>query len=201
MYSNVLDLKLSTNLCNVNGISHPLTKLKSRKSPGSDQLSMLVLKECAVKWAPSLSLLNNSFDISQMPLSWKITVISSVYPFFFSFFLFFFFYLFLYIYIWAEVYWEEEILFDKIFLIRNLRAISNDFLTYPSLSSVLAKCCPSLFCFHPLRRVIGYYQLNWQRKLTSVKSFKADVSSVIPSSVLWQGTNAETSQTSKASKR
>ena len=49
MYNNALDLKLSTNLCNVNEISHPLTKLKSRKSPGSDQLSMLVLKECAVK--------------------------------------------------------------------------------------------------------------------------------------------------------
>ena len=90
MYNNVLDLKLSTNLCNVNEISHPLTKLKSRKSPGSDQLSMLVLKECAVKLALSLSLLNNSFDISQVPLSWKITVISSVHSFFFSFFLFFF---------------------------------------------------------------------------------------------------------------
>ena len=78
MYNNVLDLKLSTNLCDVNEISYPLTKLKSRKSPGSDQLSMLVLKKCEVKLAPSLSLLNNSFDIGQVPLSWKITVTSSV---------------------------------------------------------------------------------------------------------------------------
>ena len=89
MYNNVLDLKLSTNLCDVNEISYPLTKLKSRKSPGSDQLSMLVLKKCAVKLAPSLSLLNNSFDTGQVPLSWKITVISSVPLSFFLSFCFF----------------------------------------------------------------------------------------------------------------
>ena len=96
MYNNVLDLKLSTNLCDVNEISYPLTKLKSRKSPGSDQLSMLVLKKCAVKLAP-LSLLNNSFDIGQVPLSWKITVTSSV-PLSF-FFLSVFFNIYVYVYL------------------------------------------------------------------------------------------------------
>ena len=37
--------------------------------------------------------------------------------------------------------------------------------------------------------VIGYYRLSWQRKLTPVKSSKAEV--------LWQGANAKTSRTSK----
>ena len=111
MYNNVLDLKLSTNLCNVNEISYPLTKLKSRKSPGSDQLSMLVLKKCAVKLAPSLSWLKNSFDTGQVPFLCP--------PSFFSFFLFFFFNIYMYIYIW-----EEKISSDKIFVIRNLRALS-----------------------------------------------------------------------------
>ena len=63
--------------------------------------------------------------------------------------------------------------FDIIFVIRNPGAISYSFLNCLSLSSVLAKLV-----------LVGYYQLSWQRKLASVKSFKADVSSVIPSSVL-----------------
>ena len=33
-----------------------------------------------------------------------------------------------------------------------------------------------------LKKVIWYYQLSWQRKLATVKSFKTDVSSVSPSS-------------------
>ena len=76
--------------------------------------------------------------------------------------------------------------FDIIFVIRNPGAISYSFLNCLSLSSVLAKidALPAYFIFHPLLRIVGYYQLSWQRKLTSVKSFKADVSSVIPSSVL-----------------
>ena len=75
--------------------------------------------------------------------------------------------------------------FDIIFVIRNPGAISYSFLNCLSLSSVLAKidALPAYFIFHPLLRIVGYYQLSWQRKLTSVKSFKADVSSVIPSSV------------------
>ena len=76
--------------------------------------------------------------------------------------------------------------FDIIFVMRNPGAISYSFLNCLSLSSVLAKIDALLayFIFHPLLRRVGYYQLSWQRKLTSVKSFKADVSSVIPSSVL-----------------
>ena len=76
--------------------------------------------------------------------------------------------------------------FDIIFVIRNLRAISYIFFNCLSLSSVLAKidALPAHFIFHPFPRIVGYYQLSWQRKLTSVKRFKADVSSVIPSSVL-----------------
>ena len=111
MYNHVLDLKLSTNLCNVNEISYPLTKLKSRKSPGSDQLSMLVLKKCAVKLAPSLSWLKKFLRYwpGAVPLS----------PFLFFFFSVFFFNIYMYIYIW-----EEKIPSDKIFVIRNLRALS-----------------------------------------------------------------------------
>ena len=90
--------------------------------------------------------------------------------------------------------------FDIIFVIRNLRAISYIFLNCLSLSSVLAKidALPAYFIFYPLLRAVEYYQLSWQRKLTSIKrSVKSDVSSVIPSSVLCQGANAETSKTSK----
>ena len=76
--------------------------------------------------------------------------------------------------------------FDIIFVIRNPGAISHSFLNCLSLSSVLAKidALSAYFIFHPLLGIVGYYQLSWQRKLTSVKSFKADVWSVIPSSVL-----------------
>ena len=80
--------------------------------------------------------------------------------------------------------------FDIIFVIRNLRAISYIFLNFLSLSSVLAKidALPANFIFYPLLRAVEYYQLSWQRKLTSIKrSVKSDVSSVIPSSALCQG--------------
>ena len=90
--------------------------------------------------------------------------------------------------------------FDTIFVIRNLRAISYIFLNCLSLSSVLAKidALPAYFIFYPLLRAVEYYQLSWQRKLTSIKrSVKSGVSSFIPSSVLCQGANAETSKTSK----
>ena len=75
--------------------------------------------------------------------------------------------------------------FDIIFVIRNPDAISYSFLNYLSLSSVLTKIdlLPAYFIFHRLVRRVGYYQMSWQRKLTSVESFKADLSSVIPSSV------------------
>ena len=57
---------MSTILCNVHETSHPL---KSSKSPGSDQLSLLLLRECPVKLEPPLSLFNNSFGTVQVPLS------------------------------------------------------------------------------------------------------------------------------------
>ena len=61
--------------------------------------------------------------------------------------------------------------FDIIFVIRNLRAISYIFLNFLSLSSVLAKidALPANFIFYPLLRAVEYYQLSWQRKLTTVR--------------------------------
>ena len=60
---------------------------------------------------------------------------------------------------------------DIIFVIRNPGAISYSFLNCLSLSSVLAKidALPAYFIFYPLLRAVEYYQLSWQRKLTSVK--------------------------------
>ena len=48
-YSNVVDSKLSTILCNTNEVSRLLRNLNPHKSLGPDHLSPRVLKECAIE--------------------------------------------------------------------------------------------------------------------------------------------------------
>ena len=76
-FDYVCDQKLSDIQCSTTEVENHLKVLDIYKSPGPDNISPRVLRECAAELAPSLCiLLNKSFSTGQLLCSWKIANIT-----------------------------------------------------------------------------------------------------------------------------
>ena len=76
-FDYVCDQKLSDIQCSTTEVENHLKVLDIYKSPGPDNISPRVLRECASELAPFLCiLLNKSFSTGQLPCSWKIANIT-----------------------------------------------------------------------------------------------------------------------------
>ena len=78
-FDYVVSEKLCNVLCSANEVESHLKALNFNKSPGPDQVSPRILKECAQELSTSLcKLFNKSFNSGTLPMDWKIANITPI---------------------------------------------------------------------------------------------------------------------------
>lgn len=79
-FDYIINKKLSNIYCNVNEVEKLLKNLNAYKSPGPDDLSPHILRECAPELSSPLStLINKSFSTGQLPYNWKLPNITPLF--------------------------------------------------------------------------------------------------------------------------
>ncbi len=78
-YDHVTSEKLSNIMCSAREVASHLRTLNPNKSPGPDQISPYIVKQCADELSTSLcNLSNKSFQIGILPMDWKIANITPI---------------------------------------------------------------------------------------------------------------------------